>query len=242
MSITSDLIRQTFEKAGLLIYFPEKGISSLLQFILRMLQINKSLNLTKWTTDEEVLQQHLLDSAMVIPHLKPYIKPGQQWLDLGSGCGFPGVVFHAAFPEIGMTFLDSMAKKTKALQECLEAGGFKASLLTDRAEKVGQAPTCRESYDGVVARAVAEFPVVLELAIPLLKKGGYFVDWITQKQLQALDQSREAQQKLQCKIIQTIGYQLPSLEQERYWTLVEKWGKTPPLYPRGIGRPSKSPL
>jgi len=242
LSITPDLLRQAFEKAGLVPYFPETGIASLVQFTQQMLQINESLNLTKWTGDEEVLHYHLLDSALVLPHLKPFIKPGQKWLDLGSGCGFPGVLLLAAFPEAKTTLLDSVAKKTKALQECIKAGEFTASMLTDRAEKVGQIPSHRESYDGVVARAVAEFPVLLEWATPLLKPGGCFVNWVTSKQFLNLEQSKEALQKLQCRIIQTIEYQLPGLEQNRYWIFVEKWGKTPPMYPRRIGRPSKCPL
>lgn len=242
MNLTPEKLRETYKKVGLVSYFPENSLASLAQFTLRMLQINKALNLTKWTKEQEILTHHLLDSAFVLPQIKPLVKPGQQWMDLGSGCGFPGVVVLTAFPEVAITFLDSVAKKTTALQECLQAGQLKASLLTERAERAGRISSHRERYDGVVARAVADFRVVLEYASPFLKTGGHFVNWMTEGQLNTLDQSLPALEKLQCKIIQTTEYHLPDLKQCRYIVLVEKWGKTPSAFPRTIGRPSKNPL
>ena len=242
MSLTPEILSRTYEKAGLTTYFPERSFVPLVQFTLRMLQINKDINLTKWTKEQDVLTHHLLDSAMVLPQIKPFVKPGQKWMDLGSGCGFPGVVLLGAFPEVEITFLDSVTKKTKALQECLQAAKWKASLLTDRAERAGRNSSHREHYDGVVARAVADFRVVLEYATSFLKIGGHFVNWMTSGQLKSLDQAHPAFEKLQCKMLKTTEYRLPGLNQSRYLVLVEKWGKTPASFPRAVGRPSKDPL
>lgn len=209
-----------------------------------MLQINESLNLTKWTEDEDVLTHHLLDSAYALPFLKPLVTPGQRWLDLGTGCGFPGAVLITAFPEVEITLLDSVAKKTKALEECLQAAGWspRAKTLAGRAEELGRASQPRERWDGVVARAVADFRVVLEYGIPLLKTGGYLVNWMTKDQLRIVDKSQKALQLLLGKIIKTTEYQLPGLEQPRHLVLVEKLGKTPEGYPRAPGKASKNPL
>ena len=207
-----------------------------------MLQINETLNLTKWTGDQEVLTHHLLDSALALPLLKPRIAPGQRWVDLGTGCGFPGAVLSAAFPQVEVTLLDSVAKKTRALDECLAETGWKAKTLTGRAEEVGQNPQTRESWDGVVARALADFRVVLEYGIPLLKTGGYLVNWMTEGQWEVVDKSQKALQVLQGKIVEKREYSLPQLQQRRYFVMVEKLGKTPPGYPRAVGRPSKNPL
>lgn len=167
MALTPEKLQAAFEKAGLLGCFPPESLSSLTQFTTRMLQINESLNLTKWTQDEEVLTHHLLDSAYALPHLKPLAAPGQKWVDLGTGCGFPGAVLIAAFPQLELILLDSVAKKTKALEECLEAAGWRgrASILTGRAEELGRS-TLREACDGVVARALADFRVVWSMGSP----------------------------------------------------------------------------
>lgn len=223
-------------------FFPQGSLGPLLRFTQRMLQINEELNLTKWTGDEEVLRYHLLDSAFSLPLLRPLVKPSQRWLDLGTGGGFPGAVLAAAFPEIEMIFMDSVAKKTKAIGECLAVTGWKARTLTGRAEEVGRDPQYRESLDGVVARAVADFPVVLEYALPLLKTGGYLVDWVTEDQLQIVDKSQRALDLLGGQIVQKQGYSLPGLEQNRWLLFVEKLGKTSENYPRPTGRPSKKPL
>ncbi len=242
MSLTPEKLREGFEKAGLLEYFPPDSLSPLARFIQRMLEINENLNLTKWTSDEDVLTHHLLDSAKALPLLKPLIVPAQRWLDLGTGCGFPGAVLTAAFPPIETTLVDSVAKKTKALEECLQAAGWTAKTLTGRAEELGRDSRTRESWDGLVARAVADFRVVLEYGIPLLKTGGYLVNWMTADQLKVVDKSQKALQVLRAGVVKTVEYQLPGLGQPRHLVLVEKLGKTSEGYPRAVGKPSKDPL
>jgi 16S rRNA (guanine527-N7)-methyltransferase len=244
MALTPELLKETFQKAGLAEYFPPDALTPLAQFTRRMREINQSLNLTKWKTDEEVLTHHLLDSASALPLLKPRVSAGGRWLDLGSGCGFPGAVVIAAFPSVEVTLLDSVAKKTRALGECLESAGWapKAKTRAQRAEDLGRDSQSRGTWDGIVARAVADFRVVLEYGIPLLKTGGYLVNWMTEGQLEAVDKSQNALQLLHGKIIQSMEYQLPGLHQPRRLVVVEKLGKTPEGYPRAAGKPSKNPL
>lgn len=242
MSLTPEKLRESLDQAGLLGFFPLASLPTLAQFTNRMLQINEGLNLTKWTGDEEVLTHHLLDSAKALPLLRPLVTPSQRWLDLGTGCGFPGAVLIAAFPQMEVTLLDSVAKKTKALVECLKAAGWDAKALNGRAEELGRNPSTREGWDGVVARAVADFRAVLEYGLPLLKTGGYLVNWMTDDQLGIVDKSKNALQLLQGEIVKQEEYQLPGLKQPRYLVLVEKLGKTPESYPRAVGKPSKNPL
>jgi len=207
-----------------------------------MLKLNEGLNLTKWTKDEEVLNYHLLDSAHALPLLKPLVSLGQKSMDLGSGCGFPGAVLIAAFPQMEWTLMDSVAKKTKALGECLQTAGWKAKTLTGRAEEIGRNPSTRESWNFITVRAVADFPIILEYAIPLLKTGGYLVNWMTEKQAATVDNFSKALSTFQAKVVQKLSYSLPGLEQSRSLVMVEKLGKTPPTYPRPVGQASKHPL
>lgn len=122
MSLTSAQIQEAFEAKGLGSFFTPKSIESLTLFTQKMLEINESLNLTRWVEDKQILQFHLLDSALALPLLKPLLGPAlpSRWVDLGTGCGFPGSVLMAAFPEAQVTLLDSVAKKIKAVEECLQ--------------------------------------------------------------------------------------------------------------------------
>jgi 16S rRNA (guanine527-N7)-methyltransferase len=242
LSLTPALIQNTFEKEGLASFFPPDSLPRLVRYIEKMLQINQSLNLTRWTSDEQVLVFHLLDSAFPLESLRTMNISGGRWLDLGTGCGFPGIVLAAAFPDLDVTFLDSVTKKTKALGECLQVSGCKVQTLTARAEDLGRDSRFRESWNGVTARAVADFRVVLEYAAPLLKTGGYLVNWMTQDQMKDVDNSHNALRILGCKIVQKTQYQLPGLLQPRYFVMVEKQGKTSNSYPRPAGQASKRPL
>ena len=242
MSLTSEKFREVLAQASLEFYFSPDSLRALTDFSLKMLQINETLNLTRWTEEDAFLNFHLLDSAYVLPEIKPFIKGSERWMDLGTGCGFPGSVLIAAFPAIEVTLMDSVAKKTKALEECLLAAHWKVKTLTGRAEELGQDPGHRESWDGITARAVADFRVVLEYAIPLLKTGGYLVNWMTEDQLSIVDKSQKALDLLHCKVIKKAPYSLPGLSQPRYFVMVEKLGKTSSSYPRPVGMPSKNPL
>ncbi len=242
MSLTPELLGETLEKAGLTGLISSDALSALTRFSLQMLQINESLNLTRWTEDEAFLNNHLLDSAYALPEIKPLLKAPQRWMDLGSGCGFPGVVLIAAFAETEVTLMDSVAKKTKALELCLEAAGWKSKTLTGRAEEIGRNPQTRETWDGVTVRAVADFRTVLEYGIPLLKTGGYLVNWMTEDQVGIVDKAQKALELLRCKIVHKASYSLPGLNRSRFIVIVEKQGTTSPTYPRPVGQPSKKPL
>ena len=159
-----------------------------------------------------------------------------------SGCGFPGAAIAAGNPTWEVTFLDSVAKKTKALEDCLKGTGWKAQTLAARAEDLGRDPKTRETWDGVSARAVADLPVLLEYALPLLRHGGYFVNWMTEDQLSWVDRSKKALESLQGRVARTVPYSLPGLAQPRTLLVVEKLGKTPEDFPRAAGVPSKRPL
>jgi 16S rRNA (guanine527-N7)-methyltransferase len=242
LSLAPEKVEEALQKAGLAAYFAPDSLSALTRFSLKMLQMNETLNLTRWTEDEVFLNFHVLDSAYALQELKPLVKDSDRWMDLGTGCGFPGAVLIAAFPKAEVTLMDSVAKKTKALEECNQAAGWKARTLTGRAEELGRDPHTRESWNGITARAVADFPVLLEYALPLLKTGGYLVNWMTEDQLKIVDNTQRALETLRCQIVKKMEYSLPGLNQSRSIVFVEKLGKTPDSYPRPVGQPSKHPL
>jgi 16S rRNA (guanine527-N7)-methyltransferase len=244
MSLELTSVRGAFDQAGFTPFFTLQTLASLVDFTNRMLELNQSLNLTRFTREEDVLQFHLLDSAHALEPTWRLLaeKRSPRVLDLGSGCGFPGIIFAAAFPTWKVALMDSVAKKVKALEENLQGTHIQASSLCARAEELGQDPAAREAWDGVFARAVGDFPVVLEYALPLLKTGGYFVNWLTENQVKIVDKSQKALSLLGGKIIETMEYSLPSGKLSRWLVFVEKMGKTPNLYPRPTGKPKKNPL
>jgi 16S rRNA (guanine527-N7)-methyltransferase len=138
--------------------------------------------------------------------------------------------------------MDSVGKKMRVLEECAQSAGWDKSFLVSRAEDLGKESQSRECWNGITARAVADFRVVLEYAMPLLTIGGHLVNWMTHEQLEILDASHKALSELRAKVVNKLSYQLPDTKNLRWIVLVEKVGITPTTYPRPVGKALKKPI
>ena len=85
----------------------------LLAYLALLIKWNKAYNLTAVRDPDEMVSRHLLDSLSIVP----YAEAGDNWLDVGSGGGMPGVPLAILFPEKRLTLLDSNGKKTRFLTQ-----------------------------------------------------------------------------------------------------------------------------
>jgi 16S rRNA (guanine527-N7)-methyltransferase len=114
------------------------------------------------------------------------------WLDLGAGAGIPGIPLAVAIPAVRITLLDAVAKKCAFLEEAVSASGLtgRAQVMCVRSERYAAAGSSgREAHGVVLARAVAELSVLVELAAPLLAVDGVL---LASKTRGALDKECEA--------------------------------------------------
>ena len=111
-------------------------------------------------------------------------------LDIGSGGGYPGLPLAAALPLARVDLLDSVHKKARflgvagaAVAAVLADAGDRAgpapaiTAIAERAEDVAEEPEGREAWDIVTTRAVGSLAEVLELSLPLTRRGGTVVAW-----------------------------------------------------------------
>lgn len=86
----------------------------LLAYLALLIKWNKAYNLTAVRNPDEMVSRHLLDSLSVVPFVNEL---GDNWLDVGSGGGMPGIPLAILFPERQFTLLDSNGKKTRFLTQ-----------------------------------------------------------------------------------------------------------------------------
>lgn len=86
----------------------------LLAYLALLIKWNKAYNLTAVRDPDEMVSRHLLDSLSVVPFVS---EAGDNWLDVGSGGGMPGIPLAILFPERQFTLLDSNGKKTRFLTQ-----------------------------------------------------------------------------------------------------------------------------
>jgi len=207
-----------------------------------LVEWNRSVNLTRITSYEDVQLKHFLDSLTVASVLPADLRQGKM-IDIGTGAGFPGLPLKIAFPDIKMALMEATAKKTAFLMEAVSKLMFPdVSVINGRAEEIGHQASHREQYDVALARAVAELASLAELALPLCKVGGCF---IAQKKGEFQEEITRA-----AFAISTLGGELEKIEKvvlsdfedERFLVVIRKVLPTPEKYPRRSGMPVKRPL
>lgn len=84
---------------------------------------NKVYNLTAVRSPDEMLRHHLLDSLAILPALNRHLNAAgfaegrARLLDVGSGAGLPGVVLAVCCPNLQVTCVDTVGKKTAFIQQ-----------------------------------------------------------------------------------------------------------------------------
>lgn len=137
-----------------------------------LLEYNTHTNLTAIKNREEVYLKHFYDSLTLVKSID--LTSIENLLDIGTGAGFPGMVLKIFFPNLQIYLVDSNNKKTKFLNELKNKLNVdKVEVINNRIENI----TSRfiNSIDVVTARAVTNLPVLVELALPLVKVDKYFI-------------------------------------------------------------------
>ncbi|WP_277501526.1 MULTISPECIES: 16S rRNA (guanine(527)-N(7))-methyltransferase RsmG [unclassified Nocardioides] len=113
--------------------------------------------------------RHLLNCAVMADALpaEPHTVA-----DVGSGAGLPGIVLAIRRPDIQVTLIEPLLRRTTYLQEIADELGLdNVEVLRARAEEVHG----ERSFDVVTSRAVAALDKLLGWSMPLVRRGGELV-------------------------------------------------------------------
>lgn len=213
-------------------------IAQLEDFTARMLETNKVMNLTRITDPKEIAEKHLLDCASLL-QAADFSK--KSVVDVGCGAGFPGMPLHILCSSCELTLLDSLGKRIRFLQGCIDAMNLSdIEAVHARAEEF--AAKHREQYDFAVSRAVAQLNVLAELSLPLVKQGGAFIAMKSKDTDEELERAKKAIRLLGGEIEKIIDYTIPHTEITHRLVVIRKKNHTPKQYPRPFRKISASPL
>ncbi|HAP32585.1 MAG TPA: 16S rRNA (guanine(527)-N(7))-methyltransferase RsmG [Firmicutes bacterium] len=205
-----------------------------------LLAENKKYNLTRISGEEELVYEHFIDSCYGVAIAGR--SGAAELLDLGSGAGFPGVPIKIFCPQLKLYLLEASRKKIAFLQLLAQKLALKeVFFLQGRAEEIGRREG-REAYAWVTARAVAPLMVLAELALPLVRRGGYF--WAFKGPAAGLELKEAEEIIARCGgvLLEEISYRLPPRGRERHILIFEKVEEAEDRFPRRVGIPQKRPL
>jgi 16S rRNA (guanine527-N7)-methyltransferase len=108
--------------------------------------------------------RHLLNCAVV----ERLIPEESTVADIGTGAGLPGIVLALVRPDIHVSLVEPLLRRTTFLQEAVDELGLgNATVVRSRAEELPRA-----SYDVVTSRAVAPLGKLARWCLPLCAEGG----------------------------------------------------------------------
>jgi len=158
--------------AALGLTLPAGAEAKLLAYLALLEKWNRVYNLTAVRDAERMVSHHLLDSLAAVPFFQ-----GPVVLDVGSGGGLPGIPLAIARPELQVTLIDSIAKKTAfLLQAKAELGLNNLNVVTGRVEDFRP----ESGFDFITSRAFSDLKEFVMLTRHLLNPAGH---WLAMKGL-----------------------------------------------------------
>lgn len=110
-----------------------------------------------------IWDRHIMNSAVVVPR----VPVDATVADVGTGAGLPGLVWAIARPDLSVTLIEPLLRRTTFLEQAVDSLGLdNVTVLRARAEEV------HETFDVVTARAVAALDKLGRWCLPLVSTGG----------------------------------------------------------------------
>lgn len=217
----------------------DQTMSLMQRYLDSILEANKVTNLTRITDGEQARLLHIEDSLVGLPEVNE--APTGLYGDLGSGGGFPGVPLALATGRKTL-LVDSVKKKVAIVQSALDDLSLSEQISTS-SERIEDLPLeYKEKFAVLTARALSKLVSLIELASPLLKKGGRLVCYKAQLSSEELEEALAVQDLVGMKMISQREICLSDGETTRTIVVFEKIGKSRIKLPRRIGLAQKQPL
>ncbi len=185
----------------------------LLDYLALLFKWNAVYNLTSVRDPMQMMTHHVLDSLAAVSSFAG----AANILDVGAGGGLPGMVLAIARPDMKVSMIDTVHKKTAFLTQVkAELGLANVTVYTKKVQDLEVAT----KFDVITSRAFADLSDFVNWSGHLLAEGGQFI---------ALKGTAppEEQERLpaQWKVKQLRPLQVPGLQAERHLVFIQRAGQ-----------------
>ena len=185
----------------------DQMIDQLMTYLNLVEKWNRVYNLTAIRERDQMIKLHFLDSLSILNNV--HVK---KILDVGSGAGFPGIVLAITKPELKVTVMDSVNKKTTFMQQVKsELALTNLDVVNSRVEDY-QPITL---FEAVTSRAFSNLKNMMSLTQHTLQKEGMWLAMKSKDVKEELEEFEKNQYTL-------IPLEVPFINAERYLVILKK--------------------
>lgn len=185
----------------------------LMDYLALMAKWNGVYNLTSLRDPMQMVTHHLLDSLAAVSAFEG----AQNVLDVGAGGGLPGIVLAIARPDMKVSLIDTVHKKTAFLTQVkAELGLSNVTVYTMKVQDLKAGP-----FDVITSRAFADLSDFVNWSGHLLQEGGRF---IALKGTAPADEQERLPREW--KVMESRPIKVPKVEAERHLVFIEKSAST----------------
>ena len=182
----------------------------LMDYLALMFKWNAVYNLTSLRDPMQMVTHHLLDSLAAVPAFAQ----AHNVLDVGSGGGLPGIVLAIVRPDMKVSMIDTVHKKTAFLTQVkAELSLTNVTVYTARVEQL----QVSDKFDVITSRAFADLSDFVNWSHHLLADGGRY---IALKGVAPKDEQERL--PAEWKVTGLEPLQVPRLGAERHLVYIER--------------------
>ncbi|MQA22569.1 16S rRNA (guanine(527)-N(7))-methyltransferase RsmG [Rugamonas rivuli] len=146
----------------------DNQVEKLLDYLALLNKWNSVYNLTSVRDPMQMVTLHVLDSLAAVPAFAG----AQNVLDVGAGGGLPGMVLAISRPDMKVSMIDTVHKKTAFLNQVkAELELVNVTVYTKRVEQL----EVKTKFDVITSRAFADLSDFVNWSGHLLQEGGRFI-------------------------------------------------------------------
>jgi 16S rRNA (guanine527-N7)-methyltransferase len=182
----------------------------LMDYLALMFKWNAVYNLTSLRDPMQMVTHHLLDSLAAVPAFAA----ARNVLDVGSGGGLPGIVLAIVRPDMKVSMIDTVHKKTAFLTQVkAELALVNVTVYTARVEQL----QVSDKFDVITSRAFADLSDFVNWSSHLLADGGRYIA------LKGVaPQDEQARLPAEWKVNKVEPLDVPRLGAERHLVFIER--------------------